>query len=150
MRRLEMKIEDVVHLLLFNLSIYTKKRYYSIPDVIVPYVKDNWHALQLPPKVRSNTPNARKSRCLFILCIQFQLKSMLFSDIRDEVKRALKNHTMRFKSSKRQLTELARLKVRAPPNAPVIALPPGPPLSEKYLNDLFCDQARIHFLPREM
>lgn len=79
-----------------------------------------------------------------------QLKLMLFSDIRDEVKRALKNHTMRFKTSKRQTIEMARLKVRAPPNAPVIALPPGPKLSEKYLNDLFCDQARIHFLPREV
>lgn len=74
---------------------------------------------------------------------------MLFSDFRDEVKRALKNHTMRFKTIKRQTIEMTRLKVRAPPNAPIIQLAPGPPLSEKYLNDLFIDQARIHFLPRE-
>lgn len=50
-RRLDMKIEDVVHLLMFNLMIHHTKRYYSISDVIVPYARENWHALQLTQKV---------------------------------------------------------------------------------------------------
>lgn len=74
---------------------------------------------------------------------------MMSSDIKDEIGRALKTHTMRFKSGKQQITHWS-LKTRVPPEAPYIALPPGPPLSEKYLNDLFCDQARIDFLPGKL
>lgn len=73
---------------------------------------------------------------------------MMFSDVKDEILKALKTNTIRFKSGKegKRLSMHWSLKSRAPPQAPVIALPPGPPLSEKYLNDLFSDQARIHFL----
>lgn len=53
LRRLHMNIEEVVHLLLFNLRVQFGKRYYSLTNVINPYARDNWHALQLPPKVSS-------------------------------------------------------------------------------------------------
>lgn len=52
LRRLNMNIEDVVHLLLFNLTLRFSKRYYNLTNVIFPYARDNWHALQLPPKVK--------------------------------------------------------------------------------------------------
>lgn len=51
LRRLHMSIEDVVHLMMFNLSLHHSKSYYDLSNVIHPYIKDNWHALQLPPKV---------------------------------------------------------------------------------------------------
>lgn len=51
LRRLHMNIEEVVHLLLFNLTLRFRKRYYNLTNVIYPYARDNWHALQLPPKV---------------------------------------------------------------------------------------------------
>lgn len=51
-RRLHMNIEEVVHLLLFNLTLQFRKRYYNLTNVIYPYARDNWHALQLPPKVK--------------------------------------------------------------------------------------------------
>lgn len=77
---------------------------------------------------------------------------MVSSEIKDEIGRALKAHTMRFKSGRegKRKTTFWSLKSRSPPKAPVIALPPGQPLSEKYINDLFSDQARIHFLPRKL
>lgn len=51
LRRLEMKWVDLVHLMLFNLTSYNTKKYYDLDSVIIPYINDNWHALQLPPKV---------------------------------------------------------------------------------------------------
>lgn len=48
-----MKWVDLVHLMLFNLTAYNSKKYYDLDTVIIPYINDNWHALQLPPKVRA-------------------------------------------------------------------------------------------------
>lgn len=53
LRRLHMNMEDVVHLLLFNLTLHFSKRYYNLTNVLFPYARDNWPALQLPPKVIS-------------------------------------------------------------------------------------------------
>lgn len=49
-----MPIEDVVHLMMFNLSLHHSRSYYDLSNVIYPYIKDNWHALQLPPKVSAH------------------------------------------------------------------------------------------------
>lgn len=46
-----MKIEEVVELILFNLTVYQNKRFYDVLRVIVPYARDNWSALQLSPNV---------------------------------------------------------------------------------------------------
>lgn len=46
-----MKWVDLVHLMLFNLTSYNCKKYYDLDSVIIPYINDNWQALQLPPKV---------------------------------------------------------------------------------------------------
>lgn len=51
-RRLEMKWVDLVHLMLYNLTVYNAKKYYDLDTVIVPYANDNWYTLQLPPQVR--------------------------------------------------------------------------------------------------
>lgn len=48
-----MKIEEVVELILFNLTVYQNKRFYDVLRVIVPYARDNWSALQLSPNVSS-------------------------------------------------------------------------------------------------
>ena len=52
-RRLELKWVDLVHLMLFNLTVYQSKKYYDLDSIVIPYINDNWHALQLPPKVNS-------------------------------------------------------------------------------------------------
>lgn len=51
-RRLEMKWVDLVHLMLYNLTVYNAKKYYDLDTVIIPYANDNWLTLQLPPRVR--------------------------------------------------------------------------------------------------
>lgn len=53
LQRLQMKIEEVVELILFNLTVYQNKRFYDVLRVIVPYARDNWSALQLSPNVSS-------------------------------------------------------------------------------------------------
>lgn len=50
-RRLEMKWVDLVHLMLYNLTVYNAKKYYDLDTVIIPYANDNWNTLQLPPRV---------------------------------------------------------------------------------------------------
>ena len=50
-RRLELKWVDLVHLMLYNLTVYNAKKYYDLDTVIVPYAIDNWNTLQLPPRV---------------------------------------------------------------------------------------------------
>lgn len=50
-RRLKMTIEEVVHLMLFNLNVHHGRYYFSLSNIIYPYIKDNWSALQLSPKV---------------------------------------------------------------------------------------------------
>jgi hypothetical protein len=50
-RRLEMKWVDLVHLALFNLTIFNAKKYYDLDTAIIPYMNNNWHSFQLPPKV---------------------------------------------------------------------------------------------------
>lgn len=51
-RRLEMKWVDLVHLMLYNLTVYNAKKYYDLDTVIIPYANDNWYTLQLPPRVK--------------------------------------------------------------------------------------------------
>lgn len=51
LRKLDMKFDDLVHLLLFNLNKHNNLDYYHVDKVIVPYALGNWHALQLRPTV---------------------------------------------------------------------------------------------------
>lgn len=55
LRRLELNWVELVHLMLFNLTAYNVMKYYDLDSVIIPYINDNWHALQLPPKVSNLT-----------------------------------------------------------------------------------------------
>jgi len=50
-----MKWVDIVHLALYNLTIFNAKKYYDLDTVIIPYVNNNWHTFQLPPKVHEVT-----------------------------------------------------------------------------------------------
>lgn len=77
---------------------------------------------------------------------------MISNEVKDEITKALKTHTDRFKAGdevKKKILNWA-LVSRAPPKAPHIVLPPGPLLTEKYINDLFYEQARINFMPQHM
>lgn len=75
-RRLEMKWVDLVHLMLYNLTVYNAKKYYDLDTVIIPYANDNWLTLQLPPRVRIfNTLEYHKTNysnlCNILIIIMF-------------------------------------------------------------------------------
>lgn len=51
-RRQQIRFDDLVHLLMYNLSLHNRqRRYFDVDGVIVPYAIDNWHTLQLTPRV---------------------------------------------------------------------------------------------------
>lgn len=84
--------------------------------------------------------------------MNFQLKNMISSDSKDEIMRALRTHSDRFRPGsevKKKVLNWA-LVSRTPPKAPNIVLPQGPLLTEKYINDLFKDEARINFMAQNM
>ncbi|RZF35199.1 hypothetical protein LSTR_LSTR017004 [Laodelphax striatellus] len=51
-RRVEMGWVDVVHLALFNMTVFRAEKYHHIDEHIVYFINCNWASLQLPPKVR--------------------------------------------------------------------------------------------------
>ncbi|CAH1983311.1 unnamed protein product [Acanthoscelides obtectus] len=127
LRRLEMKWVDVVHLMLFNLTAYNVKKYYDLDTVIIPYINDNWHALQLPPKIANVTKSERRENILSVLT----------------------NNRNRFKCGReiKKRTTIWGLRVRLPPPAPCVTLPPTGPVTEDELRELWQGNRRLQFLP---
>lgn len=77
---------------------------------------------------------------------------MKLIDVKYEIKEALKTHSDRFKLGNEVNGKVLNwaLVSRTPPKAPNIALSQGPLLTEKYINDLFKEEARIDFLAQNM
>ena len=50
-RRLELKWVDLVHLMVYNLTVHNAKKYYDLDSEIIPYVNESWDTLQLPSSV---------------------------------------------------------------------------------------------------
>ena len=51
-QRLEVDWVDLVHLMLYNLTVYNAKKYYDLDEIIVPYANKHWELLQLPNNVK--------------------------------------------------------------------------------------------------
>lgn len=81
-----------------------------------------------------------------------QLKVMMSNDIQKEIKKALKANPDRFKAGNEVKKEVSNwaLVSRTPPKAPNIVLPQGQLLTEKYINDLFKEEARIDFMAQNV
>ncbi|PNF16326.1 hypothetical protein B7P43_G10835 [Cryptotermes secundus] len=126
-RRLEMKWVDIVHLALFNLTIFNTKKYYDLDTVIIPYVNDNWHAFQLPPKILDVSLDERRENILSVLT----------------------NNRNRFKCGReiKKRTTIWGLRVRLPPHAPSFSLPSVRPVSDALLKELWFGNKRLKFLP---
>ena len=65
--RLELKWIDIVHLMLYDLTIHNAKKYYDVYDDIVPHVNEHWDKLQIPEAVS-----------IYISCIIFFMKITFF------------------------------------------------------------------------
>ncbi|XP_053600957.1 metal-response element-binding transcription factor 2 [Plodia interpunctella] len=67
LRRLELCWRDLAHLALYNLTACNAPNYFDLDNVIMPYIMDNWHALQLPEKMWRTPVNERRERILTAL-----------------------------------------------------------------------------------
>ncbi|XP_046984913.1 metal-response element-binding transcription factor 2 [Schistocerca americana] len=126
-RRLEMKWVDIIHLTLFNLTVYNAKKYYDLDTTIVPYVNNNWTAFQLPPKILDIGVEER----------------------RDNILSVLTNNRNRFKCGReiKKRTTIWGLRVRVPPPAPTFTLPSVRPVSDAVLKERWMGNKRLKFLP---
>ncbi|XP_058809013.1 PHD finger protein 19 isoform X2 [Phymastichus coffea] len=125
-RRLELKWVDLVHLMLYNLTVYNAKKYYDLDTVIVPYANDNWNTLQLPPRIRDVTAQVRKESILAILT----------------------NNRNRFKCGReiKKRTTIWGLRVRLPPPCPVVNLPSTGVIDDSVLRRCWGASKRLQFL----
>ncbi|XP_043276168.1 PHD finger protein 19 [Venturia canescens] len=126
-RRLELKWVDLVHLMLYNLTVYNAKKYYDLDTVIIPYANDNWNTLQLPPRVRDVTPTIRRESILAILT----------------------NNRNRFKCGReiKKRTTIWGLRVRLPPPCPVVNLPTSGIIDDSVLRRCWGANKRLQYLP---
>ncbi|KOB68883.1 Metal-response element-binding transcription factor 2, partial [Operophtera brumata] len=67
LRRLELCWLELAHLALYNLTAHKEPNYFDLDAVIMPYIKDNWHAMQLPEKMWRTPLNERRERILTAL-----------------------------------------------------------------------------------
>lgn len=127
-RRLEMKWVDLIHLMLFNLTTYNSKKYFDLDGVLIPYIRDNWHGLQLPLKIANCTTSERRSITLAVLTTnrnRFKLK---------------------INSTAQHNSNIWGLRVRLPPPASVFTLPPKLRIGERVLKQYLSENKRVQLL----
>lgn len=127
-RRIELKWEDIVHLLLFNLTIYNHKKYYDLTTILIPYIIDNWEILQLPLHIKNLLPSH----------ISEQICDTLNSNL----------HKTRFKNGKeiKKSAAIWGLRNVFPPPFIRIVLPAHGVVTEQYLKEHLLPS--IDFIPQ--
>lgn len=125
----------MVHLMLFNLTAFNVKKYYDLDTVIIPYINDNWHALQLPPKVNIYLLN--KLYYLISLFLFLQIFNVTKQERRDNILSVLTNNRNRFKCGReiKKRTTIWGLRVRLPPPAPCVTLPSDGTVTEDVIRE---------------
>ncbi len=56
---------DLVHLIVFNLTLKSKRQFHSLASEIMPYVEETWKAFQPRPEWLGMTPNLRRAKVIF-------------------------------------------------------------------------------------
>ncbi|XP_035429840.1 metal-response element-binding transcription factor 2 isoform X2 [Spodoptera frugiperda] len=130
LRRLELCWLDLAHLALYNLTAYNAPNYFDLDNVIMPYIMDNWHALQLPEKMWRTPVKERREKILT----------------------ALTSSRKRFKCGRemKKRATIWGLRLRRPPPPPLQLsaleqIKKGDPLTDKLVREY---APRLRFLPR--
>ncbi|XP_026764151.1 uncharacterized protein LOC113522608 isoform X1 [Galleria mellonella] len=130
LRRLELCWLDLAHLALYNLTAYNAPNYFDLDNVIMPYIMDNWHALQLPEKMWRTPVNERREKILT----------------------ALTSSRKRFKCGRemKKRATIWGLRLRRPPPQPMQLsaleqVKKGEPLTDELVKEY---APRLRFLPR--
>ncbi|GFQ90383.1 metal-response element-binding transcription factor 2 [Trichonephila clavata] len=91
---------DILHLVLYNLSVTYKKKYFDLDECIIPFIVDNWERLRLFGPVVS-------------------VKS---EDRRNKILEALLKDSKRFKSGReiKKSKNIFGLRLKVPPEAPIV------------------------------
>nr|CAD7568648.1 unnamed protein product [Timema californicum] len=132
-RRLEMKWVDIVHLALFNLTIFHAKKYYDLDLSIIPYVNTHWNSFQLPPKILDVSVEERRENILAVLLNNRNSCTFVH----------------RFKCGReiKKRTTIWGLRMRVPPPAPAYGLPSIRPINDAILKEKWICNKRLKFLP---
>lgn len=99
-RRLELNWLDLVHLALFNMTVFRAQKYHEVDEDILYFINGNWATLQLPPKIYDVQLEERRKIILNVL---------------------LKN-SKRFKCGRevKKRATLWALRLRIPPQSPTV------------------------------
>ncbi|GIY67078.1 hypothetical protein CEXT_665981 [Caerostris extrusa] len=62
--RVEMTWCDLIHLVLYNLSVTHKKKYFDLDESIIPFIADNWERLRVFGPINNVKPEQRKVKIL--------------------------------------------------------------------------------------
>uniref|UniRef100_A0A1B6CB00 PHD-type domain-containing protein n=1 Tax=Clastoptera arizonana TaxID=38151 RepID=A0A1B6CB00_9HEMI len=126
-RRFEMKWVDLVHLAIFNLTVYNGKKYHEVDSDIVQYINSNWLTFQLPPKIQNTSIQERRDIIMYILT----------------------NNRNRFKCGReiKKRATIWGLHIRIPPLAPMFVLPSSPKITDAVLRSKWSSNKRLKFLP---
>lgn len=130
-RRLEMKWVDLIHLMLFNLTTFNSRKYFDLDSVLIPYIRDNWHGLQLPLKIANCSASERRNTILAVLTTN-----------RNRFKLKLAHNTTTSQNS----SNTWGLRVRLPPPSSTYILPINKRITERLLKQHWSENRRIELL----
>ncbi|KAL0276004.1 UNVERIFIED_CONTAM: hypothetical protein PYX00_003692 [Menopon gallinae] len=116
-RRLALKWPDLVHLVLYNLTLIHQTKYYELEKSILPYLNEHWDEFNLPPSIAKATLEERRNNVL---------DALITCEKRFKCGREIKKRA-----------NIWGLRFRGAPKSPPLSLPPRGPIDDNVLK-VYC------------